>query len=40
MVIRSSYERAIEYDQWVAVATARYGFALTGAKYVAALKAA
>ena len=40
LVIRSSYERAIEYDQWVAVATARYGFALTGAKYVAALKAA
>jgi HK97 family phage major capsid protein len=40
LVIRSSYERAIEYDQWVAVATARYGFALTGAKYVAALKTA
>lgn len=40
LVVRSSYERAIEYDQWVAVATARYGFALTGAKYVAALKIA
>lgn len=40
LVVRSSYERAIEYDQWVAVATARYGFALTGAKYVAALKTA
>jgi HK97 family phage major capsid protein len=40
LVIRSSYERAIEYDQWVAVATARYGFAVTGSKYVAALKTA
>ena len=40
LVIRSSYERAIEYDQWVAVATARYAFANTGAKYVAALKTA
>ena len=40
LVIRSSYERAIEFDSWVAVATARYGFALTGAKYVAALKTA
>jgi HK97 family phage major capsid protein len=40
MVIRSSYERAIEYDEWTAVATARYGFALTGAKYIAALKTA
>lgn len=40
LVIRSSYERAIEYDEWVAVATARYGFAVTGSKYVAALKTA
>lgn len=40
LVVRSSYERAVEYDQWLAVATARYGFALTGAKYVAALKSA
>ena len=40
MVIRSSYERAIEYDEFVSVCTARYGFALTGAKYVAALKTA
>jgi hypothetical protein len=40
LVIRSSYERAIEYDAWVAAATARYGFALTGASYVAALKTA
>jgi HK97 family phage major capsid protein len=40
LVVRSSYDRAVEYDQWLAVATARYGFALTGAKYVAALKTA
>ena len=40
LVVRSRYDRAVEYDQWLAVATARYGFALTGAKYVAALKTA
>lgn len=41
LVIRSSYERAIEYDQWVAVATQRLGFGLTNNKknYVAKLMA-
>ena len=40
LTIRSSWERAIEWDQTVFVATSRYGMALTGAKYVAALKTA
>ena len=41
LVVRSSYERAIEYDQWVAVATQRLGFGLTNnsKNYVAKLMA-
>ena len=40
MTIRSSWERAIEFDQTVMVATARYAFAVLAAKYLAALKSA
>ena len=38
LTIRSSWERAIEYDQTVFVGTARYAFAVMAAKYLAALK--
>lgn len=40
LTIRSSWERAIEYDQTVFVGTARYAFAVMAAKYLAALKSA
>lgn len=40
LTIRSSWERAIEYDQTVFVGTARYAFAVQAAKYLAALKTA
>jgi HK97 family phage major capsid protein len=40
LTIRSSSERAIEYDQTVFVGTARYAFAVLAAKYLAALKSA
>lgn len=40
LTIRSSWERAIEYDQTVFVGTARYAFAVLAAKYLAALKSA
>ena len=38
LTIRSSQERAIEYDQTVFVGTARYAFAVAAAKYLAVLK--
>ena len=38
LTIRSSSERAIEYDQTVFVGTARYAFAVAAAKYLAVLK--
>ncbi len=38
LTIRSSTERAIEYDQTVFVGTARYAFAVAAAKYLAVLK--
>jgi HK97 family phage major capsid protein len=40
LTIRSSWERAIEYDQTVFVGTARYAFAVADAKYLVALKSA
>jgi len=40
LTIRSSWERAIEYDQTVFVGTARYAFAVMASKYLAALKSA
>lgn len=40
LTIRSSWERAIEYDQTVFVGTQRFAFAVMAAKYLAALKTA
>jgi len=41
LTIRSSWERAIEFDQVVYTCTARYAFAVADAtKYLAALKSA
>lgn len=40
LTIRSSQDRAIEYDQTVFVGTARYAFAVAASKYLSVLKSA